>query len=48
MDIDTAEKLIEYKKKMSELWLDDTKKTKTQQKEESESEDDIPKPKNKK
>jgi len=33
MDIDVAERLIEYKKKMSELWLDDTKKPKANKKE---------------
>jgi len=41
MDIDVAERLIEYKKKMSELWLDDTKKPKTSKKEESSDEDDT-------
>ena len=41
MDIDVAERLIEYKKKMSELWLDDTKKPKTNKKEESSDEDDT-------
>ena len=39
MDIDVAERLIEYKKKMSELWLDDTKKPKTSKKE-SDGDDD--------
>jgi topoisomerase IA-like protein len=41
MDIDIAERLIEYKKKMSELWLDDTKKPKASKKEESSDEDDT-------
>ena len=41
MDIDVAERLIEYKKKMSELWLDDTKKPKAGKKEESSDEDDT-------
>jgi topoisomerase IA-like protein len=41
MDIDVAERLIEYKKKMSELWLDDTKKPKASKKEESSDEDDT-------
>jgi topoisomerase IA-like protein len=41
MDIDVAERLIEYKKKMSELWLDDTKKPKANKKEESSDEDDT-------
>ena len=41
MDIDVAERLIEYKKKMSELWLDDTKKPKASKKEESSNEDDT-------
>ena len=40
MDIDVAERLIEYKKKMSELWLDDTKKPKATKKDESDSEDE--------
>jgi len=40
MDIDVAERLIEYKKKMSELWLDDTKKPKASQKEESSDDED--------
>ena len=42
MDIDVAERLIEYKKKMSELWLDDTKKPKASKKEsDDEDEDDT-------
>ena len=42
MDIDVAERLIEYKKKMSELWLDDTKKPKTSKKEsDGDDEDDT-------
>ncbi len=40
MDIDIAERLIEYKKKMSELWLDDTKKPKANIKEESSDDED--------
>ena len=40
MDIDVAERLIEYKKKMSELWLDDTKKPKANKKEESSDDED--------
>jgi hypothetical protein len=32
MDVEVAEKVIEYKKRMSELWLDDSKKIKTTQK----------------
>jgi len=40
MDIDVAERLIEYKKKMSELWLDDTKKPKASKKEESSDDED--------
>ena len=40
MDIDIAERLIEYKKKMSELWLDDTKKPKATKKEESSDDED--------
>ena len=41
MDIDVAERLIEYKKKMSELWIDDTKKPKKATKSESDDEDDT-------
>jgi topoisomerase IA-like protein len=40
MDIDVAERLIEYKKKMSELWLDDTKKPKTSKKESDDDDED--------
>ena len=40
MDIDVAERLIEYKKKMSELWLDDTKKPKASKKESDDDDED--------
>ena len=40
MDIDVAERLIEYKKKMSELWLDDTKKPKASKKENDDDDDE--------
>jgi len=40
MDIDVAERLIEYKKKMSELWLDDTKKPKANKKESDDDDED--------
>ena len=40
IDIDIAERLIEYKKKMSELWLSDSKKPiKTTKKDASESDE---------
>jgi DNA topoisomerase-1 len=50
IDIDVAERLIEYKKKMSEMYCDDTaKKTKATKKDESESEEEESiKPKKKK
>ncbi len=50
-DIDVAERLIEYKKKMSEMYLDDSSKktTKSTKKDELESdEEEIPKPSKKK
>ena len=45
-DIDVAERLIEYKKKMSEMYCDDTaKKTKPTKKDESDSdEEEVSKP----
>ena len=50
-DIDVAERLIEYKNKMSEMYCDESSKktTKTTKKDESESEEDeLPKLKKKK
>ncbi len=50
-DIDVAERLIEYKKKMSEMYCDEApkKKTKSSKKEESESdEEESPTPKSSK
>jgi len=49
-DIDVAERLIEYKKKMSEMYCDESssKKTKPTKKDESESEEESPKPVKKK
>ena len=49
-DVDIAERLIEYKKKMSELWLSDSKKPiKTTKKNDSESdEEEAPKTSKKK
>ncbi len=43
-DIDIAERLIEYKKKMSEMYCDDSSKktTKLAKKDESESEEELP------
>jgi topoisomerase IA-like protein len=45
-DVDIAERLIEYKKKMSEMYCDDTaKKTKPTKKDESDSdEEEVSKP----
>ena len=51
MDIDVAERLIEYKNKMSEMYCDESsKKTKKKKKDESESdeEDELPKLRKKK
>ena len=52
MDIDVAERLIEYKKKMSEMYCDESSKktTKTKKKDESESdeEEELPKLRKKK
>ena len=49
IDIDIAERLIEYKKKMSELWLSDSKPIKTTKKNDSESdEEEAPKTSKKK
>ena len=43
-DIDVAERLIEYKKKMSEMYCDESaKKTKPTKQDESESEEETPK-----
>ena len=49
-DIDVAERLIEYKKKMSEMYCDDKKPTKTNKKDESDSDEEEtpPKPSKKK
>ena len=46
LDIETAERLIEFKKKMSEMYCDDSaKKTKPTKKDESESdEEEVSKP----
>ena len=43
-DVDIAERLIEYKKKMSEMYCDESsKKTKPTKQDESESEEETPK-----
>ena len=46
-DIDVAERLIEYKKKMSEMYCDDSSKkpTKTNKKDESDSDEEESPPK---
>lgn len=43
MDIDTAERLIEYKIKMSEQWLE-SKPIKKKEESDSETEEETPKP----
>ena len=45
-DVDIAERLIEYKKKISEMYCDESssKKNKPTKKDESESEEESPKP----